>query len=110
MKKIAVLGAVILLQAVASRAAQPLVTGGEWLKLDSQEQVAAVKKAVEGLKSYGVPTAKTPEEYAADIRAVFEKRPDYRSMDVESILASVVYREEPEARRAIDSSVNKIRA
>ncbi len=79
------------------------ITAKAWMKLPAGEQKEALIHAMAGLSSHGVVFGHTPEEYAELIRQSLAADPQIASENITNLLASIVYKNEPENSAALAS-------
>ncbi|GEM_PF-2898173 len=91
--------------AVPAFAAERLIGAREWSGLSRQEQTQTVEAAKKRLTKHGVPVKKSADALAESMRTTLAEREDLRSWEFQEVFMLVVTREEPAAKKAIESSM-----
>ncbi len=90
------------MSAFANESSQKPVTGMEWLQESIIERLEKVRVSMVILHANGVPVSRSSNDYYNAIEQKIRQEPDKADSDLTSILASIIYKEEPESREALD--------
>ncbi len=78
------------------------IIGEDWVLMSLDAKNAYVLRIMDTLKNYNTPLTKTPQEYIDLIDSKLMEDKSLLKAHTENILESVVYDNEPQARKAID--------
>ncbi len=88
--------------AIAGESYEKPITGIAWLEESIIKRLERVRVSMVILHANGVPVSQSSNDYYNAIEKKIRQEPDKVDSDLTSILASIIYKEEPASREALD--------
>ncbi len=88
--------------AFAGESYEKPVTGMEWLEKSIIERLEKVRMSMVILHANGIPVNQSSNDYYNAIEQKIRQEPDLAGSELTSILASIIYKDDPASREALD--------